>query len=426
MGIASVAVYSRADRDSLHVRFADEGICIGQGPSSGSYLNIPSIMSACEISDVEAVHPGYGFLAENTHFAEICRSHRIKFIGPKPETINLMGDKIAAKKQMKDSGVPLVPGSGKPVEDLKEAKEIAYKIGYPVIIKAASGGGGKGMRIAHNDAHLASCLPLASQEADVSFGDSRIYIEKYVERPRHVEVQILGDEAGNVIHLGERECTIQRRYQKLVEESPAAGLPDELRRGLAETAVLAARSVNYVGAGTVEFLLDENNNFYFMEVNTRLQVEHPVTEMVTGVDIVKEQIRIADGQELSYKQGDISINGSAIECRINAEDASKNFSPSPGKITSYNTPGGPGIRVDTHIYSEYTVPPFYDSLLAKLIAHGKNRAEAICRMERALEEYIIEGIETTIGFQKKIISNSAFKRGEYDTSFVNELLGKLK
>ena len=422
MGIHPVVVYSLADRDSLHVRFADEGICIGEGPISGSYLNIPNIMSACEISDVEAVHPGYGFLAENTHFAEVCQSHRIKFIGPTPEIINLMGDKIAAKKRMKTCGLPVVPGGGEQVEGLEDAKKTAYEIGYPVIIKAASGGGGRGMRIVHNDAHLASSLPLASQEANASFGDSRIYIEKYIEHSRHVEVQVLGDEEGNIILLGERDCTIQRRYQKLVEESPAPGLSGALRRSLAEAALLAAKSVNYVGAGTVEFLLDESNNFYFMEVNTRLQVEHPVTEMVTGVDIVKEQIRIANGQRLSYKQEDILINGSAIECRINAEDVSKNFSPSPGKITRYNVPGGPGIRVDTHIYSEYTVPSFYDSLLAKLIAHGENRAEAISRMERALEEYVIEGIETTIEFQKKILGSPTFKRGEQDTGFINGLL----
>ena len=422
MGIETVSVYSEADRDSLHVRYADEDICIGPPPSNESYLHIPSIISAAEIADVEAIHPGYGFLSENPHFAEVCESCQIKFIGTPPEIMKLMGDKTLAKKKMKEAGIPVIPGSDGPVKDRETALKAARRIQYPVIVKAAAGGGGRGMKVAHNDVRLANAFMVARSEAEASFGDSRLYIEKYIEQPRHIEFQILADEYGNIINLGERDCTIQRRHQKLIEESPAPNIDKSLREKMAEAAVHGARAISYVGVGTIEFLVDRDENFYFVEMNTRLQVEHPVTEMVTSVDIVKEQIRIADGQRLSHKQEDISINGSAIECRINAEDTSKNFSPSPGRITSYNIPGGPGIRVDTHIYSEYTVPTFYDSLLAKLIAHGENRTEAISRMERALEEYVIEGIETTIEFQKKIFGSPTFKRGEYDTGFVNGLL----
>lgn len=424
LGIKTVAVYSEADRDSLHVRYADEDICIGRGENSSSYLHIPGIISAAEITDVEAIHPGYGFLAENAHFAEICESCRIKFIGPKPEVMRLMGDKALAREAMGKVGLPLIPGSSGVIENKEELIETALKIGYPVIVKAAAGGGGRGMRIAHNEVSLVNAFFMARAEAESAFGRAQVYLEKYMKSPRHVEIQIVADEYGNIVHLGERDCTIQRRYQKLIEESPSPVVDDELRRKMGDTALRGAKSVNYTSLGTMEFLLDKDKNFYFLEMNTRLQVEHPVTELVTGIDLVKEQIRLATGEELGYCQEDIRWQGSAIECRINAEDSDNGFSPCPGKITGYNMPGGPGIRVDTHAYAEYVIPPFYDSLIAKLIAHGKTREEATSRMERSLEECVIEGVKTTIPFHRTILANSNFISGNFSTDFVEQILGK--
>jgi len=422
LGIRTVAVYSDVDKDSLHVRMADEAICIGKAPSLESYLNIPAIISAAEITDVEAIHPGYGFLAENAHFAEICESCKITFIGPTPENIKSMGDKMNARQLMQKIGMPLIPGSISIVKNKEEAIKIAKRIGYPVIIKAASGGGGKGMRICHNDISLASNFMIAQQEAEKNFGNPHVYIEKYLENPRHIEIQILADRYGHVIYLGERECSIQRRYQKLVEESPSCAIDTKMRKRLGELAVRAAKFINYVSAGTVEFLLDKNNNFYFMEMNTRIQVEHPVTEMVTGIDLIKEQIRIAAGERLSYKQEDIQINGSAIECRINAEDYENNFLPCAGTITYLNLPAGPRVRVDTHIYQGYKIPPYYDSLLAKLITYGRDRQEALKTMERALSEFIIEPIKTTISFHRNLLKHPLFIKGNFSTHFVEEVL----
>ena len=422
LSIRTVAVYSQADRDSLHVRFADEAICIGEAQSSNSYLNIPAIISAAEITDVEAIHPGYGFLAENPHFAEICESCKITFIGPTPENIRLMGDKMAARSTMQKSGLPIVSGSTQVVKNKEEAIKTARRIGYPIIIKAAAGGGGKGMRIAHNDIRLVSSLITAQAEAEASFGNHNVYIEKYIEKPRHIEIQILADKYGHLVHLGERDCTIQRRHQKLLEESPSPAVDNKLRRRLGELALKGTKSVNYVGAGTVEFLLDQRNNFYFMEMNTRIQVEHPVTEMVTGIDLIKEQIRIAAGEKLRFQQDDIQLKGAAIECRINAEDFENNFMPSPGKIETLNLPGGPGVRVDTHIYQGYQITPYYDSLLAKLIVHGANRQEAILIMQRALKEFHIAPIKTTIPFHLQLLENPLFIKGEISTHFVKELL----
>ena len=411
MGIATVAVYSEADTDSLHVRYADEDICIGPPPSSESYLHIAGIISAAEITDVEAIHPGYGFLSENPHFAEVCESCGIKFIGTPPEIMKQMGDKTLAKKKMKEVGIPVIPGSEGIVKDRDEALKIARKLQYPVIVKAAAGGGGRGMKVAHNDVRLANAFLIAQSEAEASFGDSRLYMEKYIERPRHIEFQILGDEYGNIVHLGERDCTIQRRHQKLIEESPAPNIDEKLRQRMAEAAIRGAKAINYVGAGTIEFLVDKDGDFYFVEMNTRLQVEHPVTEMVTSIDIVKEQIRIAAGEKLRHLQKDISIHGSAIECRVNAEDAKNGFTPCSGKILVHNVPGGLGIRVDTHVYSEYTIPPYYDSLIAKVIACGENRPETIARMRRALEEYVIEGVKTTIDLHRDIFNSPLFANG---------------
>ncbi len=426
MGIRTVAVYSEADRNSLHVRFADEAICIGQPASAKSYLNIPAIISAAEITDVDAIHPGYGFLAENAHFAEICQSCHIAFIGPTPENIRLMGDKMAAKSTVHKIGLPLVPGSDGVVKSKEEALKVAKRIGYPVIIKAAAGGGGKGMRICHNDIKLASSFMTAQSEAEANFGNPDVYIEKYVERPRHVEFQILADTYGHVVHLGERDCSIQRRHQKLLEESPSCVLDNKTRKRLGELAVKACKSANYVGAGTMEFLLDKNNNFYFMEMNTRIQVEHPVTEMVTGVDLVREQIKIAAGEKLLLKQENIRIDGAAIECRINAEDYENNFMPSPGRIELLNLPGGPHIRVDTHIYQGYEVPPYYDSLLAKVIAYGSDRQEAIKIMRRALNEFNIGPIKSTVPFHMRLLENSSFCKGDVSTHFVQEMLGTVQ
>ena len=424
LGIKTVAVYSDVDRDSLHVQYADEAICIGPASSRDSYLNIPSIISAAEIADVEAIHPGYGFLAENAHFAEICKSCQIKFIGPSPETMRLMGNKSKALQTMKKAGLPIMPGSDGIIKDKEEALEVAKKIGYPVMIKASLGGGGRGMRIAHNDGKLVSLLMTAQAEATAAFGNSDIYIEKYLEEPRHVEFQILGDNLGNIIHLGERDCTVQRRHQKLVEESPAPTVTDELRTKMGNMAVKGAKNVDYTNAGTMEFLLDKNGRFYFMEMNTRLQVEHPVTELVTGVDIVKEQIKIAAGKKMQYTQDSIEQRGWAIECRINAEDVKNNFLPSPGMITGYYSPGGPGIRVDSYVYNSYSVQSFYDSLIGKLIVLAEDRKQAIERMQRALDEYIINGIKTTIDFHKLVFSDPAFQEGIISTDFVENLLGK--
>lgn len=420
LGIKTVAVYSEADRYSLHVRFADEAVCIGPGPSKESYLNIPRIIAAAEITNAEAIHPGYGFLAENAMFAEICESSGIKFIGPTPEAIEAMGDKALAKETMKKAGVPVIPGSDGVVNSLEEAREIANEIGFPIMLKAAAGGGGKGMRMVKSEDELENAWQTARAEAEAAFGNPALYIEKFIERPRHIEIQILADEHGNVIHLGERDCSIQRRHQKLVEESPSPIVTPELREAMGQAAVKGAKSVKYRNAGTIEFLVDKNGNFYFMEMNTRIQVEHPVTEMVYGIDIVREQIRIAAGEKLGIKQRQLKPNGHAIECRINAEDPFNGFRPSPGKITALHFPGGFGVRVDSHIYQEYVIPPYYDSMIAKLIVHARTRDEAIARMLRALEEFVIEGVHTTIPFHIKLLNSSEFRSGvDYDTKFID-------
>lgn len=421
MNIKTVAVYSDADRNSLAVRFADEAVCIGPAQSSQSYLNIPAIISAAEITDVSAIHPGYGFLAENAHFAEICESCNITFIGPTPETIRLMGDKVQARETMRKIGVPLTPGGKGVIPDQKEALDIAKKIGYPVIIKAAAGGGGKGMRVCHNDVTLTSSFMMARKEAEANFGNPAVYIEKYIIDPRHVEFQILADHFGNIFHLGERDCSIQRRHQKLLEESPSPALDNKLRKRMGEVAVKAAKAANYRGVGTIEFLLDSRGEFYFMEMNTRIQVEHPVTEMVTGIDLIKEQIQVAMGKKLKLKQDDIKLSGHAIECRINAEDPSNNFMPSPGKIEELNLPGGFGVRVDTHIYPGYTISPHYDSMVAKLIVHGNTRKEAIATMRRALEEFYVAPIKTTIPLHREIIEHPLFVEGKVSTHFLENI-----
>jgi len=423
LGIRTVAVYSQSDRNSLHVRYADEAICIGQAASSNSYLNIPAIISAAEITDVEAIHPGYGFLAENAHFAEICESCKITFIGPTPENMRLMGDKMAARATMHKAGLPITPGSSAAIKNKEEALKTAKSIGYPVIIKATAGGGGKGMRICHNDLTLVSSIMTAQSEAEVNFGNSNVYIEKYIEEPRHIEVQIIGDKSGRVIQLGERDCSIQRRHQKLLEESPSMVVDGKMRKRLGELVLKGMKSINYVSCGTIEFLFDEKtNDFYFMEMNTRIQVEHPVTEMVTGIDLVKEQIRVAAGEKLKLQQENICIRGAAIECRINAEDPNNNFMPSPGRIDSLVIPGGPNVRVDTHIYPGYEIPPFYDSLVAKLIVWGNTRQEAIKTMHRALSEFHIAPIKTTIPFHLKLMQNPLFLKGDISTHFVQDLL----
>lgn len=418
MRIKTVIVYSEADRDSLPVRFADETYCIGPPSSVNSYLNVANIISVAELSGAEAIHPGYGFLAENTHFAEVCDSCGITFIGPSAEAIERMGNKSVARQTMIEAGVPVVPGSEGIVKDEKEAFEIAEQIGYPVLIKASAGGGGKGMRVAQNSDELISSINAAQNEAAAAFGDGGVYLEKYVEEPRHIEFQILGDKYGNIINLGERDCSIQRRNQKLLEEAPSLALTPKLRKQMGEAAVQAAKAVNYYNAGTVEFLLDKNNDFYFIEMNTRIQVEHPVTEMITGIDLIKEQISIAAGEPLAYKQDDIEIRGWAIECRINAEDPDKNFMPCPGKINIYLPPSGPWVRMDSAVYQGYQVPSFYDSMIGKLIVWGENRDRAIARMERALSELLIEGVATTAPFQKRILSNAFYRKGEIYTNFI--------
>lgn len=424
LGIRTVAVYSEADANSLHVKFADEDVCIGPGPSSESYLNIARIISAAEITDAEAIHPGYGFLAENAEFAELCATCKIKFIGPSPEAIARMGDKAEAKRTMREAGVPCIPGSLGLVTDVGEARAIADEIGYPVIIKAAAGGGGRGMRVAHTPIALSTAFVTAQSEAEKAFGNPGVYIEKYIENPKHVEVQVLGDEYGNVVYLGERDCSVQRRHQKLIEESPCPVLDEETRRRLGEAAVRAAKAVGYSNAGTIEFLLDKDKNFYFMEMNTRIQVEHPVTEQVTLFDIVQAQIRIAAGEKLPIRQEDVKLVGHAIECRINAENPDKGFIPCPGRISTYHVPGGPGVRVDSHCYEEYVIPPYYDSMIAKLITWAPTREECIARMRRALDEFVIEGIATTIPFHRAVMDSEEFLRGTFGTNFVENFWKK--
>ena len=423
MGIKTVAVHSTADRDSLHVLFADEHICIGPPPSAQSYLNIPAIISAAEIYNVDAIHPGYGFLAESAYFAEICEACNIKFIGPRSNVIQMMGDKVQARRAMQEAGVPILPGSEDPLESEEEALKLAREIGFPVIVKAAAGGGGRGMRIVRSEEELGPALETASNEAAAAFKNGDVYIERYIERPRHIEIQVLADEHGECVHLGERECTIQRRHQKLLEEAPSPVLSPELRERMGAAAVAACKKLGYSSAGTFEFLLDEDEKFYFMEMNTRIQVEHPVTEMVTLADIVRNQIKIAEGAPLAYKQEDVVIRGHAIECRINAEDP-ETFTPSPGTITAFNLPGGPGVRVDTAAYPGYKVPPYYDSMVAKVIVHAGTRELAIARMKRALEAMVVEGIKTTIPLHLKIMDDANFRAGEFSTKFMEDFLKK--
>ncbi len=421
MGIGTVAVHSDVDRDSLHVRFADESVCIGPAPSAQSYLNIPAIISAAELFNVDAIHPGYGFLAESAYFAEICEACNIKFIGPRPNVIQLMGEKVAARNSMKAAGVPILPGSEGAIQSADEAAVLAGEIGYPVIVKASGGGGGRGMRVVYSENELAHALETASTEAAAAFKNGDVYIERYVERPRHIEIQVMADEHGNCVYLGERECSIQRRHQKLLEEAPAPMMTPALRQEMGEAAVAACKSIGYSSAGTFEFLLDEKNQFYFMEMNTRIQVEHPVTEMVTLTDIVRNQIRVAEGEPLGFTQDDVIMVGHAIECRINAENP-ETFTPSPGTITTFNLPGGPGVRVDTYVYPEYRVPPFYDSLIAKVIVHARTRELAIARMRRALEAMVIEGIKTTIPLHLKIMDDPNFQAGNISTRFLDDFL----
>ncbi len=418
--IKTVAVYSTADANALHVHLADESVCLGKGPSKESYLNIPAIISAAEITDAEAIHPGYGFLSENSHFAEVCQSCRIKFIGPQPEVMRMMGDKVQAIRLAQRAKVPTNAGSNGPIENEKHAVEVAKKIGYPVIIKASAGGGGRGMRIAHTNISLTQAVQAARTEAEAAFGNPEVYIEKYVEEPRHVEVQLLGDEHGNIVILGERDCSIQRLHQKLIEESPCSILSSKHRKILERYAYKLAKEANYTSAGTIEFLMDKNGNFYFMEMNTRIQVEHPVTEITMDIDLVREQILIASGAKLSLSKRVFNPRGHALECRINAEDPENSFRPSPGLIVNYHAPGGTGIRVDTHIYTGYRVPPYYDSLLMKLIAYGHTRDEAIRRMLRALDETVIDGIRTTIPFLKNILRSESFQKGHYSTRFIEK------
>ncbi len=422
LGIATVAVFSTVDKKALHVQLADEAVCVGDSLSNKSYLNIPNILAAATSRGVDAIHPGYGFLAENDKFAEMCNDHGIVFIGPSPKAIRSMGDKSTAKETMEAVGVPTVPGSKGLLANVDEAYKLADDIGYPVIIKATAGGGGRGMRLVENSDNLEKMFKAAQGEAEAAFGNDGLYMEKFIKKPRHVEIQILADRSGNVVHLGERDCSVQRRHQKLLEESPSPAINTELRKKMGNAAIAAAKSIGYEGAGTVEFLVDDDDNFYFMEMNTRIQVEHPVTEMVTGVDLIAEQIKIASGKNLEFNQDDIHLNGHAIECRINAEDPSHNFRPSPGKITGWLPPGGPGVRVDSHVYTGYEIPPFYDSLIGKLIVWGKDRNTAIKRMNRALNECAVTGIPTTINFHLTLLNKSKFKQGKIHTKYVEEEL----
>jgi acetyl-CoA carboxylase biotin carboxylase subunit len=419
MGISTVAVYSQADSESLHVKLADEAYCIGPPQSGRSYLHIPAIISTAVVTGADAVHPGYGFLSENSKFANICADHRIKFIGPSVTAIESMGDKASAREAMRAAGVPVVPGSQGLITDDDEAMKLAKEIGFPVIVKATAGGGGRGMRVANDEAQLATALTSARSEASAAFGDGGVYIEKYLKPIRHVEIQVMADQHGNVIHLGERDCSVQRRHQKLIEESPSPALTPELRAEMGQAAVDAAKNIDYEGAGTVEFIF-ANGKFYFMEMNTRIQVEHPVTEFITGTDLIKEQIRVASGMKLSWTQDQIEFRGHAIECRINAEDPDRNFMPSPGRVDAYIAPGGPGVRIDSHCYPGYVIPQFYDSLVSKLIVWGADRQEAIARMQRALDEYAITGIKTTIPFHQRVLSHPVFQKGDVSTDFIEK------
>jgi acetyl-CoA carboxylase biotin carboxylase subunit len=425
LGIKTVAVYSEADENSLHVRFADEDVCIGPARAGDSYLSVPAVISAAEITGADAIHPGYGFLSESAYLAEVCEACHIKFIGPAPNVIRLLGDKARARRAMKKAGIPILPGSDGPVDSEERAQKIARDLGYPIIIKAVAGGGGRGMRVIRSAAELGKALKTAQREAEAAFGVGDVYLEKYVERPRHVEFQVLGDHHGAVVHLGERECSIQRRHQKLIEEGPSVAVTEKMRRKLGSAVVDAARAVQYTNAGTFEFLLDDKGNFYFLEVNTRIQVEHPVTEFITGVDIVKEQIRVAAGERLSFKQGDVTFTGHAIECRINAEDP-ETFAPSPGVIHAFSVPGGPGVRVDTFAHAECTIPPYYDSMIAKIIVHGRDRQEAIARMRRTLEMTVIEGIRTSIPMHLKILADPDFAAGRLHTGFMERYVTEKK
>ena len=420
LNIKTVAVYSEIDKDSLHTKLADQAICIGKPAANQSYLNVNNIIEAANVTGADSIHPGFGFLSENAKFAKMCEECNIKFIGPKYTSIEQMGDKVKSKELMKHADIPVIPGGDLKEKSLKEIKEIAKKTGYPIMLKASNGGGGKGIRIVKKEQDLEEALIIVKKEAKQAFNNDDIYLEKYIENPRHIEVQILADEFGNVIHLGERDCTIQRKNQKILEESPSIILDDNLREKISKAAIKAVKASNYINAGTVEFLVDKNKNFYFMEMNTRIQVEHPVTEVLTGIDIVKEQIKIASGEKLSYKQNKINFTGHVIEARVNAENPKKNFMPSPGTITGLNLPGGNGIRIDSGIYAGYTIPPYYDSMLAKIIVHGQNRNEAIAKLKRALEELIVEGVPTNIEFLLKLIEDEDFKKGNYDTSFIEK------
>ena len=420
MDIPTVAVYSEADQDSLHVMYADEAVCIGPAQSTQSYLNQERILAAAEITGADAIHPGYGFLAENSQFAEKCHSCDIKFIGPSPKVIDKMGHKSSAKETVKKAGVPVVPGSDGIVKTVELAKENALEVGYPVMLKAVAGGGGKGMRLAMTEKDIAKAFQVAATEAGAAFGNADLYLEKFIEQPRHIEIQVMADQMGNAVALGERECSIQRRHQKLLEESPSVAITAEVRKKMGDMAVKATKQVGYEGAGTIEFLYDVHNNFYFMEMNTRIQVEHPVTELVYQVDLVKEQIRVASSLPLQWKQEELIPHGHAIECRINAENPDANFMPSPGKVINFNVPGGPGIRVDSHVYSDYIISPHYDSMVAKLLSWGKDRDEAIARMIRALEEFVIEGVKTTIPFQLRLLKHEDFRSGNFDTGFLEK------
>lgn len=421
LDIQTVAVYSEADEDSLHVRFADEAICIGPAKSIESYLKPDRIIAAAEISGAEAIHPGYGFLSENPDFADMCTSHGFKFIGPPADVIRLMGDKAMAKETMQKAGVPVVPGSPGIIENIDDARKLAVEMGFPVILKAVSGGGGRGMRVVNSEDEFEINYRMASSEAEGAFNNPDMYLEKFIRNPRHIEIQLMADQHGNAVYLGERECSIQRRHQKLIEEAPSAVVSEELRKKMGEASVQGALNAGYEGAGTIEYLLDDKFNFYFMEMNTRIQVEHPVTEIVYDTDLLKDQIKIAAGEKLAYSQSDLKINGHAIECRINAEDWERNFMPNPGEITSFHIPGGPGVRVDSHVYQRYRIPPFYDSLIAKLICFGKTREEAIKRLSRALDEFIIEGVKTTIPFHQKLIARKEFLNAEFDTGFLERI-----